>query len=236
MWVPVLLSRCKSCDARMFQLKRKARPKEYCESCGVGVRLYKCRNCDTTTQYNGYCSTKCNVESEGAENSCAVCGGAFIGLKDAKFCSDKCSNTNRQRIRSAQLKEWRASQPGITCAECGKSFKPRRYGGGKSVEKFCSKKCGNRSDMRKKHHRKRAAGEVTITRQELLLRDGGVCGICKGKINPQLSHPHPMSMSVDHITPVSLGGTNESINLQSAHLGCNSKKNNTGVGDQLRLA
>jgi 5-methylcytosine-specific restriction endonuclease McrA len=46
--------------------------------------------------------------------------------------------------------------------------------------------------------------------------------------------PDPMSPSLDHILPLSKGGTHEPRNVQLAHLGCNVRKYNSGV-DQLRL-
>ena len=49
--------------------------------------------------------------------------------------------------------------------------------------------------------------------------------------------PHPMSLSIDHIIPLSLGGTHEPKNVQVVHLICNSTKSNNIVagGEQLRL-
>ncbi len=52
----------------------------------------------------------------------------------------------------------------------------------------------------------------------------GVCGICDEVIDPRLSHPHPMSRSVDHIIPIAKGGPHKQENLQWAHLRCNIRK------------
>lgn len=56
-----------------------------------------------------------------------------------------------------------------------------------------------------------------IKRQLVIERDGLVCGICKGEVEPHL-------LEIDHIHPVSLGGTNDLDNLQVAHALCNRKK------------
>lgn len=46
------------------------------------------------------------------------------------------------------------------------------------------------------------------------------CGICSSKI--EFSY----QLSVDHITPKSLGGKNHPYNFQPAHKGCNNRRGN----------
>lgn len=52
----------------------------------------------------------------------------------------------------------------------------------------------------------------------------GVCGICDRPMDASLVWPDPFSKSIDHIMPLSLGGTHERHNLQWAHLRCNISK------------
>ena len=54
---------------------------------------------------------------------------------------------------------------------------------------------------------------------DLFLRDGPVCGICGGFLNPVTDDFH-----VDHIRPVSKGGGNDLANLQLSHPSCNVSK------------
>lgn len=62
--------------------------------------------------------------------------------------------------------------------------------------------------------------------EELLKRDGPICGICKGHFEPS------DEIHVDHIQPASKGGTNDLSNLQLAHASCNmSKQNKWDSGD-----
>lgn len=52
----------------------------------------------------------------------------------------------------------------------------------------------------------------------------GSCGICDGPMDGDLKRPDPMSKSVDHIVPLSRGGTHTQDNLQWTHLRCNLRK------------
>lgn len=54
-----------------------------------------------------------------------------------------------------------------------------------------------------------------------------ICGICGKPVDKTLPWPNPLSKSVDHIVPVSLGGHPSDIdNMQLAHLACNRAKSN----------
>ncbi len=57
------------------------------------------------------------------------------------------------------------------------------------------------------------------TRQQVIDRDGYVCGLCGGAVEPADVH-------IDHIVPWSLGGRDELTNLQVAHSKCNLRKGN----------
>lgn len=52
----------------------------------------------------------------------------------------------------------------------------------------------------------------------------GLCGICAQRMDRTLPRTDPLSKSVDHIVPLSKGGTHEQANLQWAHLVCNIRK------------
>lgn len=55
-------------------------------------------------------------------------------------------------------------------------------------------------------------------------RDGWVCGICCGSIDPEVRYPDPLSVSLDHVVPLSKGGHHTRANTQAAHLKCNVDK------------
>ena len=55
-------------------------------------------------------------------------------------------------------------------------------------------------------------------------RDGWICGICSEAVDPNASYPDPMSVSLDHIVPLSRGGGHVESNAQCSHLSCNVRK------------
>jgi 5-methylcytosine-specific restriction endonuclease McrA len=55
-------------------------------------------------------------------------------------------------------------------------------------------------------------------------------------MDPALRGTHNMAISIDHVIPVSMGGTHDLANLAAAHRICNTKKSNRSLGpEQLRM-
>lgn len=72
--------------------------------------------------------------------------------------------------------------------------------------------------------RARTGGSWRVMRARVLVEEP-VCWLCELPIDPALRYPDRMSGSVDHITPVALGGTNDRGNLHAAHFSCNNRRN-----------
>ena len=70
-------------------------------------------------------------------------------------------------------------------------------------------------DKERKRLRKQAK------RQRIIDRDGMVCGICTDAIASMAD------LHIDHIKPVSKGGTSDPSNLQPVHAWCNIAKGDT---------
>ncbi|QDM56277.1 HNH endonuclease [Gordonia phage SweatNTears] len=66
--------------------------------------------------------------------------------------------------------------------------------------------------------------ENPIIEEEVFIRDGWICQLCADPVDPDDKHPSKWSPSLDHIIPLSRGGTHTWDNVQLAHLGCNSSK------------
>jgi 5-methylcytosine-specific restriction endonuclease McrA len=53
---------------------------------------------------------------------------------------------------------------------------------------------------------------------------GWMCCICKGPVEEALRHPHPMAATLEHLIPLSKGGTHTWDNVGLAHAKCNFDK------------
>lgn len=87
--------------------------------------------------------------------------------------------------------------------------------------------------LRDSQHRRRALKKKTKTEKfssfDIFDRDRWVCGLCHKKVDRLLKWPDPMSASLDHIVPLSKGGTHTRDNVQIAHLICNEKAHTGGI-------
>jgi 5-methylcytosine-specific restriction endonuclease McrA len=73
-------------------------------------------------------------------------------------------------------------------------------------------------------------------RELLRQRDGWKCQLCKEDFSdPFPAHPHPKSVTVDHIIPIWKGGTDAQDNLRLAHRICNMKRSGEELSPAQRL-
>jgi 5-methylcytosine-specific restriction endonuclease McrA len=79
-------------------------------------------------------------------------------------------------------------------------------------------------DARRRALVQQAQTEDAFAPFDVHTRDNWTCQLCWLPVDPNVAWPDPMSPSVDHIIPLSRGGTHALGNVQSAHLGCNSSK------------
>lgn len=96
-------------------------------------------------------------------------------------------------------------------------------------------------EVRNARHRRRALKAKVLSElidvKKVFTRDGWICQHCKNKVSKKLKWPDIMSASLDHIVPLSKGGSHIYANVQLAHLTCNLSKR-AGVapqGEQLRI-
>lgn len=90
---------------------------------------------------------------------------------------------------------------------------------------WCARNPGKRQEyVRIRRAREVSAAVGAVDLAALWDASAGLCGICREALDPNRKHPDPLSRSVDHIVPLSRGGTHEQSNLQWAHLVCNIRK------------
>ncbi len=203
------------------------------------VRKGTCYWCahDFSVDQKGPVPTYCSVECKGAmriakrgrvlrlRKKCHGCGmSVALFPKNTQRC-DPC--------RIERRKQMGMYVPEIVtkaCGRCGVDYVTSRPTG-----KYCSRRCGQKANSTRKRHRRRAAYSEPYELGDIFARDGWVCQLCHLPVSRSTSFPNRESASVDHIVPTSLGGDDTPMNVQLAHLGCNSAKGARAAGSQLRL-
>lgn len=148
-----------------------------------------------------------------AARACERCGVMFQpNVWNQKRCSSRCT-VNAAKDRSTIRKRGGVLPLAAPCTICGSQFKPYSV-----VSRYCSKRC--RSRAKDAHRRYR----VQSKRAAVIERDGGICQLCSNPVDMALPYPHPKAATLDHIVPVSAGGSHDLSNLQLAHMDCNAGK------------
>jgi 5-methylcytosine-specific restriction endonuclease McrA len=188
------------------------------------------------------CSSECrkkhrtNKEHPPKSIACKFCGTSFRGKRKDHFCSDECAQNHKDKISAEESKRLIKS-----CAWCGKTFSVDRS---QLSSLTCSGEC-NRQRAKKKDAEsfqkiKHTARYVVANRLRRHLRRSRerkfpkqlnyfewiskvkskrnfVCYWCKEKKSTKHLH-------IDHIVPISKGGTNDVSNVCASCASCNMRK------------
>lgn len=144
--------------------------------------------------------------------ACLWCGRSCP--KGRRYCSPPC-------VRAVHPYAKRVSSVAYgDCVDCGASFVRRAHAAG---DAFCSERCMRRVRRRNDRHVRRTIARRgdRITIWTLGERDLWRCHICLDPV-AQARGNDDGSPSIDHLHPVSLGGTHTWGNVALAHRGCNS--------------
>lgn len=168
--------------------------------------------------------------------TCVDCGAEWLSAKGVKAGArcEPCGVAYRKAVslgyyhRVIKPRDGFGARTG-TCPECGVEF----TGHGR---KYCGKACANRAGHSQRRAFKRGAsvGEK-VYRRQVYERDGFICHLCGKSLRMDTASPHPLSPTLDHVIPISLGGSHSYANVRAAHFICNSKRGNRGAA-QLILA
>jgi 5-methylcytosine-specific restriction endonuclease McrA len=180
-------------------------------------------------QYQGgmrqrFCSQRCQKRARRRElglvweprhSHCGWCLAAFIQRRPSVLT---CSGLCRSR-RSAALA---AKTP--ACSACGAIDLSRS----RFASKFVCSAC--RKDLnRRKNTARRSIKSGTYTLVDIGARDGWRCHLCGRAVNPALSGAHARGPTIDHLVPVSQGGSDEPTNVRLAHRECNTRRGVRGT-------
>lgn len=231
---------CEECGKSVSVLRHTAR---FCsDACRVRVRKIrakgrrKCARCNASIfglQNVSYCSDDCKHKHSLSSRkirlvriTCIRCNKTKLARYKRIYCSDECGKEKeRERYR-----ERSASRPkhNARCIECSKFFQTTR-----NKAKYCSVICRNRFSNRKtdaiRRRKVSANGRVdwTISIERLTKRDGRTCYLCNELMDYQAHSNHDNYPSIEHVQPISKGGTHTWDNVKLAHRKCNYEKADT---------
>lgn len=201
--------RRKYCHPRCRQQSAVASARQKRQSV-VGIRTRKCEGCDAVFVQSGrernrrkWCSETCRVA-----NWKSVHPEYEAHRKELEWARRQAFMAKRGPLRYD-----------LTCAICAEDFVA-----GRPDCKFCTNTCRYRAAYIGRRARKVGAPRERYTPREIAERDNWTCGICSEPIDASLAYPAPLSLSIDHIVPLSRGGSDTRANVQAAHLDCNIRK------------
>ena len=248
-------------DKKIRKRDRKGEPRggpeRTCEHCGVTFR----RRADRKNAAR-FCSRQCGYAARAhvpdadpvvsdelrtwadaqrasfriAKCRCRVCGLPFIASTRATtYCSDECRHTAHWVRRGVDTSD-------RECAWCKATFSIE-YGRAQAI--YCSASCAKKSARNspsaraakaKRKAMARGAGDNdNVDPLEVFERDGWKCQLCGVKTPKKLRGSYDeRAPELDHICPISLGGSHTYDNVQCACRACNGAKGARFIG-QMRL-
>jgi 5-methylcytosine-specific restriction endonuclease McrA len=210
---------CRRAQARLaYVSNREARLQQ--------IARWRTANPDKTPEYQRRYRSKPEVKARGKERNRA---------SQAYFRRWYLKNRLRALSNGAA---WRAANPAKV-----KAYKARYSADGRNTRLARAWVLANPARSRELHYRRsarrRAAmlGNVAaaVDRLAIYARDGWRCQICGKGVNRNLRFPDPMSASLGHIIPVSLGGAHIPSNVRLEHLRCNIRYGQGRFAAQLLL-
>lgn len=215
-----------------------------CPRCGEPVPITRVANRGRPSKY---CSRQCGraYNDEQArlrhlelnpdfERECEHCGKDFkTRMKIQRYCSEDC------RLAVAPSKaalRWRANNPEsgpveYECSICAaKIVKPKKIAGAAVQHGVYCDTC--RESAQRARYRKKTVKRQSSTKpsgiwiEQILEAYGYICYLCSEPIDMKLPRTSRRGATVDHVVPLSRGGSDELDNLRLTHWICNNAKSN----------
>jgi 5-methylcytosine-specific restriction endonuclease McrA len=221
---------CEDCGVDLPPRVQRGRPRKWCKTCSSnhygrrsGPRPTHCLACSRELPSD-------NPKRKWCSLACAHRKRYLLSI--ATWCPPK----PPREPKSYRLKvhKWKpAKRPPMRtwtagyCAECATPFVTNQ-----PQTRFCCVTCKTRNKDRihtqRRDKRIKAGPRERIDLPVLAIRDGWRCHLCKRKVTRK-------TWSVDHLVPLSHGGTHTYDNVALAHHRCNALRRDGGTV-QLRLA
>lgn len=169
---------------------------------------------------------------------CNICGKEYLQYRKALFCSQDCRKEHCRRL-SQKRADSKSTIITSVCKECGKEFSYKAYKRTTEIV-YCSDKCLKKACRRNAKHNRRIvikqAKKEPISMNYLMKKYRSRCQMCDCKVHRSNGKDwSPNIATIDHIIPVSKGGTHTYDNVQLLCAMCNTRKSNNMDGVQLSL-
>lgn len=162
-----------------------------------------CPDCGTLKTKKSARCQGCSGAARVKKRTCCYCGAEHT-LRGRRTCSDAC-------FKASQEAHWaRLKRPDTL------NMIRRRERRRKASEKRRLSGC--------------ASGRKQQGRWRLICeRDSWKCWVCGGLIDSALSPPNRLAGTVDHVVPLSHGGSDDDSNVKAAHFTCNVRRFKTSA-------
>lgn len=152
---------------------------------------------------------------------CDICGKKFISKRpNKKYCCKTCENRGIHGKGAYKTYNYK-------CTVCGKEYETiMNYN-----HECCSKRCRNqlaRIDRNRRYKQLKEKGQFdnSVTLENVFNKFNGVCQCCNRNLTFECDCNDNNYPSIDHIKPLSKGGTHTWENVQLLCRGCNIEKSN----------
>ena len=209
-----------TCRTKDYKTKESNKNKQTCNQCGKHFYRYrKQRFCSQSCAglYGDKPSKPKPIIKTKRKFNCIVCNVEYESQSNrSKFCSYKCRYAYQVEHQPVYDKR---------CIECGKHYSTTRM-----KSKYCSKKCCKTFNYRVNETRRREQlrknGKIDwdISIERLMKRDKNLCYLCGDKVNINLDYNDDYYPNIEHVIPVSKGGTHTWDNVKLSHRICNMEK------------
>lgn len=231
------VGRCKGRSEVCCGLSRR-RPNSMCQQCG---KSYCPKQRDRVT----FCSRSCGyqwgreqaryrnamkawaaehyyyqVYIEKSLRACDVCGVLFVPAGNQLRCSEECAYEALKALKRRQYVPVKR-----TCIVTGKMFAVGR--GGAKCHPSVRRRMARLSKSAGNHRRRvklRNGVRESVNVVKVFVRDGWRCQLCGKKTDKRRKTPSKSAPTLDHIIPVSKGGSHTYDNVQLLCFECNCSK------------
>lgn len=223
----------KYCDrsCNPFIYKPKNARLTHCQVCGKSLA-----NIGTPGRPRRNCSNKCRTRAHPKHKpaiikNCAHCEKSFASPNPRhRFCRNACrlaqaAIEQKRKWQEKQESKFPNRQKTVSCGWCGE---PRTFKIGESVSNAYHPECRKEAQTAryriKTVKRQSKTQRWRISHEQVIREYGDKCHICNQSIDLDLPRTHKQGLTVDHLVPLSKGGSDEMSNLRPAHWSCNMRK------------